>query len=83
MGKRKIKPGMCGICGRAVVEPDSEKIHAAFYGYQARLDRHWIDGHLYEMDDVAGGPRLKKVRCLAHAVENDFDPRTYRPGEWS
>lgn len=82
MGKRKPRPGACGICGAPVVEPDAERVHAAFYGYQARSDRHWIDGHLYEMDDATGKPRLKKVRCGRHAVENDFDPRTFGPGEW-
>jgi hypothetical protein len=85
-GKRKPRAGACGICGAPVVVPDEAVVVKAFSPatnslYSSRV-RQWVDGHLYEMDDATGKPRLRRVRCLRHADTHDFDPRTFREREW-
>jgi len=70
MPHRKPVPGVCGVCGKAVVQPLKKQIDAAFM--RTATGREWINGHLYE-EDRCLHPTLMKVRCLEHAEE--FDPR--------
>ena len=62
-----IKPGVCGICGSAVVQPDSEK-------------RGWHNGHFFELRLKPEQTKftelvLIKVRCMTH--KESLDPRHY------
>jgi len=61
-----IKPGVCGICGTAVVRPEHEA-------------RGWHSGHLFEVKLIEGTHRTKikltKVRCMSH--KEPSDPRWY------
>lgn len=76
MPRRKPVPGVCGVCGRAVVRPEERLVHVEM---QKDPDwEEWVSGHLYEYDDV-GRLRLKKVRCLEHAEEFD---RRRQTQEW-
>lgn len=63
-----VKPGVCGICGVAVVQPSEVKR----YG--------WQSGHLFEARLVPNQTRvtelvLVRVRCMAH--QESSDPRYY------
>ena len=53
-----IKPGVCGICGIAVVRVFQEK-----HGGDAN-----IDGHIYK------GDKLIRVRCYKHTASTDNAP---------
>lgn len=53
---RKPKPGICGICGVAPIQPETVIPDG----------RTWVSGHLYDFDG-----NLMKVRCLEHAEEFD------------
>lgn len=62
-----VKPGVCGICGVAVVQPEREA-------------PGWHNGHLRERKLVANQTKntelvLMKVRCMAH--KESSDPRVY------
>lgn len=62
-----IKPGVCGICGVAVVQPDSE-------------GPGWHSGHLFEPRLKPNQTKLTelilvKVRCMSH--QDREDPRYY------
>lgn len=61
--KIKIKPGVCGLCGRAQVRPGDEEIN--------KLSHGWISGHLFKCG------RLEKVRCFHHAEDYErlVDPK--------
>jgi len=62
----QVKPGICGICGVAVVQPESPAVG-------------WKNGHVFERD-ADGNLVLKRVRCMAHKEPDD--PRYYdRTGE--
>lgn len=55
MSKKKVKEGVCGLCGRAQVRPGAEEINKNTHG--------WLSGHEYK----AG--KLIKVRCFHHAED--------------
>lgn len=62
-----IKPGVCGICGCAVVQPESPSAG-------------WHNGHEYIRKLKANQARvteltLVRVRCMTH--KEPSDPRTY------
>jgi hypothetical protein len=66
-----IRPGVCGLCGTAVVQPEAPSLG-------------WTHGHLFGYGDRAShtnyGQHIKKlvllrVRCMAHKEKND--PRHY------
>jgi hypothetical protein len=62
-----IKPGVCGICGSAVVRPESE-------------EPGWRNGHLFEQRLKPNQTTftelvLVKVRCMRH--QESTDPRYY------
>lgn len=64
---KNVRPGVCGICGVAVVQPE-------------KPGRGWVQGHLYELELVEGQtkvtePVLKRVRCMSHKEKGD--PRVY------
>lgn len=63
----KVKPGICGICGIAVVQPDSSS-------------PGWHSGHLFERKLKANQTKeteliLVRVRCMGH--KENGDPRYY------
>ena len=57
-----IKPGVCGICGVAVVQPERE-------------EPGWHNGHKRERELDGNGPGTKlvlvKVRCMTHKEPGD------------
>jgi hypothetical protein len=62
-----IKPGVCGICGTAVVQPPHP-------------NAGWHNGHLFEMRLVPNQTNYTKltlirVRCMCH--KESQDPRYY------
>ena len=64
---REIRPGVCGICGVAVVQPEE-------------IQPGWHFGHLHESKLVANQTKntelvLVRVRCMAH--KEPRDPRHY------
>lgn len=66
-GKMRVKPGVCGICGVAVVQPETP-------------DNGWHNGHLYERKLKANQTKftelvLVRVRCMRH--KENGDPRGY------
>lgn len=60
--RRKPSPGVCGVCGRAVVRPtpgefqDRRRLRGAAGDF-------WASGHHYDEDD-----KLVEVRCLQHEL---------------
>ena len=65
---RKVKPGRCGVCGRAMEILDVDPGNAT--------DLFWLGGHCYTWDTNQSAWRLSVVRCDAHA-DDPTDPRTY------
>lgn len=62
-----IRPGVCGLCGVAVVQPE-------------RPARGWTQGHLFEIRLKANQTKttelvLVRVRCMTH--KENSDPRHY------
>jgi len=61
-----IRPGVCGICGTAVVQPEAKTVG-------------WHSGHLFEPKLIEGTYRTKlvlaRVRCMNH--KEAADPRHY------
>jgi hypothetical protein len=62
-----IKPGVCGICGTAVVQPEKE-------------DPGWNSGHLFERKLKDNQTKISylelvRVRCMTHKEKDD--PRHY------
>jgi hypothetical protein len=62
-----VKPGVCGICGTAVVQPEREEVG-------------WHQGHLRETRLKANQTKftelvLVRVRCMTH--KESGDPRFY------
>ncbi len=65
--KPKARPGVCGLCGVAVVQPEEVKLG-------------WHRGHLYERKLLPNQtkfsePFLVRVRCMRH--KEPGDPRRY------
>ena len=63
----KIKPGVCGICGTAVLQPETEK-------------SGWHSGHYFKYKLKPNQTKttelfLEKVRCMTH--KESSDPRHY------
>lgn len=61
--KHLVKPGVCGVCGVAVVQPHTPS-------------RGWDNGHLHELRDKHNDPNsrelvLVKVRCMTHKERDD------------
>lgn len=64
---KNVRPGVCGLCGTAVVQPDGPVAG-------------WLQGHLFERKLVAGQTKvtelvLARVRCMSH--KEGGDPRHY------
>jgi len=63
-----IRPGVCGVCGTAVVRPEAEDERVGWHG-----------GHLYERKLIEGTHRtrlhLARVRCMTH--KESADPRRF------
>lgn len=60
---KNIRPGVCGICGTAVVQPEKEA-------------QGWHGGHYYKVKLKPNQTKetelvLDKVRCLAHKEPGD------------
>lgn len=61
---RKPSPGVCGVCGRAVVRPTPEQYQRYMDG-AARRWSTWVEGHHYDLDG-----RLIEVRCFQHEPDD-------------
>jgi hypothetical protein len=59
---KNIRPGVCGICGTAVVQPEKE-------------ESGWHSGHLYKKNINTTEMVLTMVRCMSH--KEKCDPRHY------
>ncbi|HEY1739678.1 MAG TPA: hypothetical protein VGI86_13255 [Acidimicrobiia bacterium] len=66
MGRRKPSPGICGVCGRAVVRPTPEQLERA--PASTATGRKTVCGHTFEEDG-----RLAEVRCRDHEPRCDTD----------
>lgn len=67
MSQHYVKPGVCGLCGVAVVQPEQSA-------------PGWQQGHLFERKLKANQTKetelvLVRVRCMTH--KESSDPRTY------
>jgi len=65
--KSNVKPGVCGLCGVAVVQPDQP-------------GAGWHNGHFFERKLRANQKKttelvLARVRCMTH--KEPGDPRIY------
>lgn len=66
---KNVKPGVCGLCGVAVVQPDDVDVGVG-----------WRNGHLFERKLKANQTKttelfLVRVRCMTHKEASD--PRFY------
>jgi len=67
MSRDNIRPGVCGLCGVAVVQPEVEVAG-------------WVNGHYFERKLQPNQTKftelvLVKVRCMTH--KESSDPRHY------
>lgn len=59
MNRRKPVAGVCGRCGRPVVQPTADEL-ARRAGIGSGLDYAWVNGHHYVLGE------LEMVRCFQH-----------------
>jgi hypothetical protein len=66
VGRRKPSPGVCGVCGRAVVQPTPEQYERQVPS--SATGRRTVCGHTYDEDG-----KLDQVRCRDHEPRLDWN----------
>ena len=66
--KRKSRPGVCDVCGRAVVQSTPGQLALDRAHRHKETGEYWSSGHRYDEDD-----RLVEVACREHEPRSDWE----------